>query len=297
MRKRIYFLLSIMALAVFSCEETMNTGQLQGKTGLVVYSFPAAGDTFAIKVSVARSVNGQLHEPKGLEIHSLVNGVEDKIVKADSSRVDGMPVWTYWSVGSHKPGDEIKITAEADGMPAVYGKTSIPEGTDFDLSGMDTVYHAGDFYTLVKIRFSRLTDCNYYAVRLSGKNVFEENDSVSYEYEELEPDFEPLFNGGTKADIGFGTANSYYHHMYAVDLSNSTDSVIELRLATLYRSWTKTYSVELFTLEPEFYFMLKSLNDLDNNGMGEYGLSFVHPSYTNVRGGWGCVAGYHLAVR
>lgn len=293
MRKLIYILLSIILLSVTSCEETMETNQLDGKTGLVVYSFPTVGDTFAIRVSLARSINGDIRRLNNLNIRSFVNESEDKIIRSDSTSIYGIPVLTYLSIGNHKQGDRIRISVKAEELPEAYGETSIPASTAFERTGVDTVYHNGDFYSLVRIRFNKGGNGNYYAVRLLGMNVFEEVDSVSYEYEELESDFEPLFNGGTKADIGFGTTNSYYHNMYAVDLSDTKDPVIELRLATLYRNWTESYKVELLTLTPEFYLMLKSLNDIANNDFGEYGLSLIHPSYTNVLGGWGCIAGYN----
>ena len=76
------------------------------------------------------------------------------------------------------------------------------------------------------------------------------------------------------------------------DSSQVTSQAVTLHLCVLELSYTSAYRVELFSLSPEFYHMLKSINDINNNDIGAHGLAFIQPTYTNISGGYGCVAGY-----
>ena len=60
------------------------------------------------------------------------------------------------------------------------------------------------------------------------------------------------------------------------------------------KGWIENYKTELITLSYDYYRMLKSLNDIKNNDIGSNGLSFMFSTYTNVQGGYGCVAGYSM---
>ena len=48
-------------------------------------------------------------------------------------------------------------------------------------------------------------------------------------------------------------------------------------------------------MSEEYYSLLQSLNNTDNNVMASHGLAFAFSSYTNIRGGYGCIGGYSLA--
>lgn len=53
------------------------------------------------------------------------------------------------------------------------------------------------------------------------------------------------------------------------------------------------YSVELYKVTPEYYRFLKSINDAQSNSWADAGLMQVTPTYSNVKGGFGVVAGYN----
>ena len=93
-------------------------------------------------------------------------------------------------------------------------------------------------------------------------------------------------------ELNFGTKNDFYHLMYVFDSSQVASRTVTLHLCVLEQSYTSAYRVELFSLSPEFYHMLKSINDINNNDIGAHGLAFIQPTYTNISGGYGCVAGY-----
>lgn len=92
--------------------------------------------------------------------------------------------------------------------------------------------------------------------------------------------------------MDFGSYNDYYHRMYIFNDETAAEGKIRLHLYVLQQFWMEDYRIELFSLSPEYYFILKSLNDIRNNALGEYGLSFVSKTYTNVVNGIGCVAAF-----
>ena len=80
--------------------------------------------------------------------------------------------------------------------------------------------------------------------------------------------------------------------MYVFDNSSFGQLTTTLRLCTIQQPRQKVLRVHLFALSLEYYQMLRSLNDRDNNDIGRYGLSMIYSTYSNVHGGYGCVAGY-----
>ena len=217
---------------------------------------------------------------------------------ADSSDVSSLPVLTYYAIGKHKTGDRVRVsvvpTSHQDGLDLTkaWGETQIPESPSIDSISMDTIFHKEDNYTRLKVAFHKTHGVQYYAARVKGMEYFESVDSVSCVSEEIETSLEPLLNGLTDTEISFGTNNDFYHLMYVFDSSQVTSQAVTLHLCVLGQPYTSAYRVELFSLSPEFYQMLKSINDINNNDIGAHGLAFIQPTYTNISGGYGCVAGY-----
>ena len=60
------------------------------------------------------------------------------------------------------------------------------------------------------------------------------------------------------------------------------------------RSQLHTYKLRLYTLSPEMYRYLKSLNDNANNELGHAGLAPLRNLYTNVEGGFGVLGGCRI---
>ena len=228
----------------------------------------------------------------------LIDDKADEIIFADSSNVSGLPVLTYYAIGKHKTGDRIRVSVEPTShqndlnLEKAWGETEIPEPPSIDSIYMDTRFHKEDDYTRLKVSFSKTRGVQYYATKVKGMEYFESVDSVSYVSEEIETSLEPLLNGLTNTEFNFGTKNDFYHMMYVFDSSQVASQEVTLHLCVLGQSYTSAYSVEQFSLSPEFYQMLKSINDINNNDIGAHGFAFIQPTYTNITGGYGCVAGY-----
>lgn len=288
---------SFFVCMLASCSDNLDIKQTEAPK-FVVYAFPTVSDTIPITVSVTRPIGQAALTINGITISCTVNGKEDEIILSDSTNVSGLPVLTYNAIGKHNVDDKISISVISShpygggGGGEAYGSTIIPPLPTLDSVRLDTTFHKEDYYTDARISFHKIDGGSYYATRLQGKDYFSESDSTSYEYKEIETSMEPLLNDLTDAELGFGTKNDFYHQMYVFDPSSIKSNTVTVHLNTVQRIYTQAYRVELYSLTPEYYFMLKSINDIKNNEMGEHGLAFIRPTYTNIQGGYGCVAGY-----
>lgn len=299
MAKQILSFILITLCILTSCGDNIDIRQ--GETPkFVIYAFPSASDTIPITISVTKPAghNTPALSHATISVTCLTNGKADEIMFADSSNVSGLPVLTYYAIGKHKTGDRVRVSVEPashqDGLDLTkaWGETQIPESPSIDSISMDTIFHKEDDYTRLKVSFNKTHGVQYYAARVKGMEYFESVDSISCVSEEIETSLEPLLNGLTDTELNFGTNNDFYHLMYAFDSSQVTSQAVTLHLCVLELSYTSAYRVELFSLSPEFYQMLKSINDINNNDIGAHGLAFIQPTYTNISDGYGCVAGY-----
>lgn len=135
---------------------------------------------------------------------------------------------------------------------------------------------------------------------------------VSYA-QAIDTEKEPVLNKTSKIDedLGFDDDYCYYGLAYIFDdhLFNGKKYTLHLNLGSTmysggdfyyYSSWDKmfgyTYSVELSKLTPEYYRYLSSINSAQSNSWAEVGIMQVTPTYSNVKGGFGVVAGYNTAM-
>ena len=80
------------------------------------------------------------------------------------------------------------------------------------------------------------------------------------------------------------------------------NSVAELRVDTYYdagyeneeRKETIEFKIYLYKLSKEMYTYLKSLNRINNNDLGGYGLAPIRSHYTNVENGIGLLGGCNV---
>lgn len=287
-----YALYIVLLLNCISCQDRINLGGQRGESRLVVYAFPSDKDTIGIKVSVSRPINGRQTGLNVTDIRCTTNGVDDKIVHICDTVESGFPIAFYHAIGRHSQGDEVRILVEAGGLPSAVSSTLIPRSPVIDGRSEDSTSLKGDFYSRLTLSFRDNNDASFYAVRIKGRHVGEDAGVAPEEFLEVETSAEPLLNYYSSVSPDFGSWNDYYHHMYIFDDSSFRNASACLHLYVLQRAWIEAYRLQLFALSEEYYRMLKSLNDLKNNSLASYGLSFAYATYSNVQGGYGCVAGY-----
>lgn len=285
----------LFAICMVSCQDSISLDQIQGVNKLVVYAFPTANDTIVINVSASQPVNAKAEQLSVKHVRCATNGQDDSVVLAGNSHGSGTMVITYYAIGKHQYGDEVRITVEDDKLPTASGTTHIPYPTNIEDVKMDTTFYKGSLYNQIRLSFNDNDRSTYYAVRVCGMYVPEdEMTKGKTEFVELETSAEPILNKYSNAELEFGSWNDYYHSMYIFEDSSFKDKGATLHLCTLQKGWIENYKTELITLSYDYYRMLKSLNDIKNNDIGSNGLSFMFSTYTNVQGGYGCVAGYSM---
>ena len=117
---------------------------------------------------------------------------------------------------------------------------------------------------------------------------------------------EPLFAKHSQLDDDFGFDDyTYYGNLYIFDdkLINGKSYTLHLDLNLgyyddiNYNAWDPMFGSEydlcIYSLTPEYYRFLSSMNNANSNGWSNVGLMQVTPTYTNVKGGFGIVAGYY----
>lgn len=143
---------------------------------------------------------------------------------------------------------------------------------DSSFSGRDEIYHESFWQNYSPIRYSHLG---------------------------IDPSFEPLLNHYN--DLNLDPWNEYYEKMYffsSDDVRTSSsqqadgNGKVVLHLQTGTPNWCDYLDVQFYTFSSEYYLMLRHLNDQLSNELAESGLSQTYSTYSNVRGGFGCVAAY-----
>lgn len=284
MRSLLYCLFVI--LCCVSCHDSISLDQIKGQSALVVYAFPSEGDTIEIRVSATRPLRGKGEKLSLTNVRCTTNGRNDIIVASELS--DSVAV--YYAIGNHRGGDSITIMVSDATLPTTTASTRIPNHVCIEEVSIDSTLYKGNPYTRLQLAFCDDANADYYAVRMVGKR----GAYGKKEYAELETATEPVFNHYSSPDIEYNSWNDYYQYMYLFDDFSIRDRYSVLHLSTLEKRWIESYKAQLYVLSPEYYNMLRSLNDARNNDPGAYGLSFMFPTFTNVQGGYGCVAGYSL---
>lgn len=313
-----------------SCGRSISILDIESESELVLYAFPTTDDEYLLNVSLTRPIagtNGTLHLEN---IECTTNNRPDEVTFVHEETHYGMPVAIYRVKGEHHCGDKISISVKAS-APSGEGKslsamanTTIPAATPMEVTTVDTISPKLRF--LVHVRPVE-TDNAYYATRLT--TVFDRSDSfdktpedygyvfddgpdefyhswswtnfapIDYTHLSIEPNLEPLLNH--YSDLELDPWNEYYKKMYffsSADVSASSQAQhlskdgLVLHLQTEFPSQMDYIDVQFYTLSPEYYLMLHHLNDQLSNDFVDAGLAQTYSTYSNVRGGFGCVAAY-----
>lgn len=289
MRQRLIPL--IICVLLMSCAEEMDISKLNSKYYVTMYVFASSNDTIPIEISAARPLNANSSQLTLDAVSCNTNGHADSVVFVGRDTVNGIIREKYNAVGKRRTGDRIDVIVTGRDIPQVFASTVIPPSANIETCKMDTVFYKGNQYVRFNLELSDSEFCHHYAVRIAGRYTSDDGSYV-VKYQDIETSSEPLLNNYSETDMDFGSYNDYYHRMYIFNDETAADGKIRLHLYVLQQFWMEDYRIELFSLSPEYYFMLKSLNDIRNNTLGEYGLSFVSKTYTNVVNGIGCVGAF-----
>lgn len=329
MKQTTLFICALLAaLSLTSCKDDFDIDKIQSDPKLIVYCMPTVGDTTVIQLTRSLPVNhkGSITPVTNAHIDYTVNGKSAQIINVG----DG----SYKAVAHQEVGDRIALTAQADGLPITNASTTILEPVEITNPTVKEVHlysnydeQAEDFFQLSATFTDNARTKDYYAVQvvsgtITHKIYTEDSSGVSTlvytnEIDTIESvkriylDSEPLISGLSSVDYDFGYDDNDYEHFYVFtdddingktytlhlnvwhdadnEYYNISDDVLGLKKISPY------YRVILYHITPEFYHFIHSIGSLDNNDLAKAGLSNIAPSFGNVKGGIGMVAGYHMA--
>ena len=300
----------------------------EGDTTLIAVtrSFPVASFKGDIKVQSQQTVNARIiYKVNGVEypVRRIENLQEARLFSTNTSETYlSRFVGQYYVVGRQKAGDNIDVQVSADGYSSVSASTYIPNRVNIQMGEVrfDEKSSDADSYSRVdKIAATFQDDAStqdYYSVMVKLRQMEGTNrDSLSWVTRaiELSTVGEPLLNKKTKLNDDFGFDDyTFFGNSYIFDDRTINGQSYTLHLEALsaymhtgeyddyYHTWDKVfgydYIVELYKVTPEYYRFLKSINDAMSNEWADAGLMQVTPTYSNVNGGFGIVAGYNAST-
>ena len=324
-----FFLCLVAALWLAGCKDTFDTADLHEEAKLVVNCFPSTEDTTWIEVthSIPMSEGAKVSlwddylEVEDAHIIYKVNGEQRTVGWKDriydrwqQPRSHGR----YYVAGAHQPGDRVEVVAAASGCASVHAETVVVETVPGSLQSIvkTKVYDGSwgesrEVYQLSAIFTDPADTKDYYAVRVrckhygGGTAIGKQWPDSLYSHPKILTASEPLLRPLSDLDDVFGFASGYYQNFcifsdaeisgltYTLHL-NIWPNHVQSPLDT-YTSRPLCYQVQLYHLTPEMYRYVKSVNDIDNNDLAQFGLTMFQPTYSNVHGGIGVVGAYSVS--
>ena len=275
-----------------SCQDHFDIKQLEGKPQLLVYCFPSNTDSTDIQVSATTPFSSTSEMPKDITIHCYVNSKEEAIRYLRNDDSDEWDKFIYRLSVIPKEGDEIKIEVETGNIGKASCSTKIPSAPTIGSLSARPIQIDGDKYQQLCVNLQTPKgEKNYYAVKVYGSW-----DEKNWGQCDINTYSEPLLNDYIMGIPAFNEDRTFYDGFYIFDNSSFlNDSVYTLHLNI--EENREYYKVLLYHISYPMYAFFKTINDQSNNEFGKYGLSFVHPTYSNVDNGCGVMGGYAVDAK
>lgn len=281
MRHLIYYITILFLLT--SCEKQISVIKLQDESKLLLYAMPTDSDEFLINISTTLPISGDETKLDIQQVQCWTNGIEDEVTYVKSVRNQGPEVYIYKAKGQHKSGDVISISVRDANLKTATASTVIPEPTDVNVTDLNTVEWDNRKQLRFHIHFTDKPTNDYYAIRIVDSKVW------GIIYQKIDTKLEPIFNH--IIDSNLDAWNSDYQCLYAFSDQNISSNA-NMYIVTSYDESTQGYELEFYTLSRDYYLMLRHINDQQSSELNESGFSPMTSTYSNVKGGYGCVAGY-----
>ncbi len=272
MKNSVYILIiSLAALAVFSCEKTVEDIDLpEVEEAMVVYSFISPGnDTVYVEITRSEPYFGQdqyytEHEHvTDADVHFIYGGTKKKLQYDDLAKVYFLPVSGF----KIEPGKTYKIEAEAPGLDVIYSECTVPAATPTDLKyeGQDYFYEYGE---QIRMKFS-FTDIpnmkNYYRVIVYKADVYQNDTAWTQD--------------------GWNLGNVV---TLLTDQNKDGHKLTFTHSQFIYQDTTDIYRVNLLSVDENYYNFYDKLNKIYNNGDNPFSEPVI--PYSNIENGLGVFA-------
>lgn len=331
MRRYIFILTASVVVASCKSDRYIDISDLNEPDKVVINCFPTTNGYTEVFVSKSRKRTeedtGVFNKPNVVSLGYDVNGKRQSVRRLEGKRV------FYATDYKQETGDRVRVTVQAEEMPGVWAETTIPEAVPIEKISAEVkgtgMYKTnqlaitlkdpageGNHYA-VQVVENFITKCSYEYDKEGGVIKTDKPDTLSFLCN-VETQYEPLLSGMNFANLLLNEGSMNFLHRFYIFSDESIDGktyTMNLRINAnfsgipIYRNEGKYYNtdikeedvtrhsffVTLFSITPEFYNFMKSLNDLYDNELGEAGISVMMPIYTNVNGGLGIVAGYNTS--
>ncbi len=321
MKEKYYIVIVIVVAAILlsSCKDEISLNGVENKQELVVYSFPSTADTTYISVScsspIAKGNTSKIKMVDDATVTYIINGVPQNV----TNRGDGF----YYVVAKQKAGDKITVSVAASGLPEAEGETTIPDTVALGNAEVSKVrLYDRDYeqsYNYFQVSATFTDDANthdYYIPRIRMNSIMvktENNDSDYYDigysigtdtinyYPTIHTQSEPLLTSINEIDDDFGFSADMYGDLCIFDDAAINGQSHRLRLNvnpndySFNKCLSKEIRLELLHITPELYRFLNAVNSISNSDLAQHGLAQISPTVTNVRGGFGLIAGWNVS--
>ena len=327
MKKTIYSLITLSLVLLCACTKTdMDIEIKKSDPKLVLYCFPnTESDTTIISLTTSLPLTAgtqiikmeQQLTVKNPQITYRVNG-QERTVYYTEERMKNVPPMSYYVLGNHQPGDQVSIDASAPGYPDIHAETYIPEMPEVTaFKKAHSVFIDGATYDQYHLTLNDTHTEDYYAVQAYNIHEYEQYRGEGYGYidysakvdtiyecklTDINIDDEPAINPISTLDDFFSYNNTFlgYFYIFNDNIFNGKSYTLLLNMRPQgdytythgIKSLKSGYQFKLYKISPEYYRFIKSVNDINNNDLGEIGLAPVNPTLNNVTGGYGVVGGY-----
>ncbi len=326
----IYILLAVLSLT--ACKDDFSIDKVKSTPKLILYCMPTVGDTTVIKLTRSLPVNtqGNITPVNDAHINYSVNGKTAEIINLGDgtykavahqtagdritlkAEAEGLPVVSAsTTILDAVVIDDVKIKkvhlySNYDEMAEDFYQLSASftdPGNTKDYYAVQVVdgtiiSHKGEIYTQNSSQYRAPSD------------IADEMDTVE-SVRQIYLDSEPLINRLGNIDYDFGYDDDDYDHFYLFTDDDINGKTYTLHLNVWYEPGQETvklpdgsmssqlvspyYRVILYHITPEFYHFIHSIGSIDNNDLAKAGLSNIAPTFGNVKGGIGMMAGYQKA--
>lgn len=304
MRHKFIYIASLLII-LSSCTYEFNIDDIEAKRKPVIFCMPnTLGDTTLIQVSQSTTVNNKgTNTSAKPDITFKLNGVE-KVIKYTDKATDLLPANSYYVLGKLKESDKIDLEVSYPDMPTAKSSTVIPQ--PFPLDKWEMVLGNGSYGREIQFRISFTDNAetkDYYGMRIVRNTIThyygEVDDEEEIEGIDLKLDEEPLLFNKVGFDEIFDITKTYYRDIYLWDDTMLNGKSYTLQPCTYYYEGyndnemieTIKFKICLYRFSEEIYQYLKSINDINNNELGEYGLAPIRSHYTNIENGIGLLGG------
>lgn len=281
--KRLIYCITILFLQT-ACEKQISIIKLQDESKLLLYAMPTDSDEFLINISTTLPISGDERKLDIQQVQCWTNGIEDEVTYVETIKNQGPDVYIYKAKGHHKSGDVIRISVRDAYLETATASTIIPEPTDVKVTELETVEWDNSNHLRFHIHFTDKPTNDYYAIRIVDSKEW------GIIYQKVDTKLEPIFNH--IIDSNLEAWNSDYQCLYAFSDQNISTSNANMYIVTSYDHSSQGYELEFYTLSKDYYLMLRHINDQLSSELNESGFSPMTSTYSNVKGGYGCVAGY-----